>query len=83
MNVMKYSAALSLQVDTREEVHFGSEQEVEIRACTVVAVDLLQQALRRRGLHLLVVEVDWLLWQRGEAQKDDLLPHHRTSTIFY
>jgi len=83
MEVMRYSDALAKSVDARDEIPCGSEQEVEIRACTVIAVDLLQQALRRRGLNLLVVEVDWLLWQRGEAQKDLLLPHHRTSTIFY
>jgi hypothetical protein len=30
------------------------------------------------------VEVDWYLWQEGEARKDvDLHPHHRVNTIFY
>ena len=83
MSVMKYSNALAKQIDSMQEIPSGSEEEVEIRACTVVAVDLLQQALLRRGLQLLVVEVDWLLWQRGEASKDNMPPHHRTSTIFY
>jgi hypothetical protein len=83
LSVMKYSAELSAAIDAQEEIACGSPEEVEIRACTVVAVDRLQQALRRRGLNLLVVEVDWLLWQRGEAAKDSILPHHRTSTIYY
>jgi len=34
-----------LQVDTRKEIASGSEQEVEIRACTVVAVEQLRDAL--------------------------------------
>ena len=33
------------QVDTRKEIASGSEQEVEIRACTVVAVEQLRDAL--------------------------------------
>ena len=56
---------------------------MEIRACTVVAVDLIQKALEKRGVNLYVVEVDWLLWQRGEAEKDNIKPHHRTLTVFY
>ncbi len=83
VRVLHYAPELASAVDTGMEVACGSEQEVEIRACTVVAVDLLQQAISRRGLSLLVLEVDWLLWQRGEALKDELLPHHKTSTIFY
>ena len=37
-----------LQVDTRKEIVSGSEQEVEIRACTVVAVEQLRDALVAR-----------------------------------
>ena len=33
------------QVDTRKEIASGSEQEAEIRACTVVAVERLRDAL--------------------------------------
>ena len=29
------------------------------------------------------VEVDWYLWQFGEAVKDTIAPHHRTLTVFY
>ena len=85
LHVMKYSTELAAAVDGCEEVPFGSEAEVEIRACTVVAVDKLQQALQKRGLNILAVEVDWLLWQKGEAENEAgrLRPHHRTWTIFY
>ena len=29
------------------------------------------------------VEVDWLLWQVGEASRESLPPHHRVKTVFY
>ena len=83
LGVLVYDAALSEAVDALQEVPFGSEQEVEIRAATVVSVERLRAALASRGLPLLVIEVDWLLWQIGEQTKDDIRPHHRTRTIFY
>jgi hypothetical protein len=85
MNIMKYNKNLESTIDNNIIIPFGSPEEVEIRACTVIAVDKLQQALLKRGLSLLVIEVDWLLWQRGEAENDagTLKPHHKTSTIFY
>jgi Potential Queuosine, Q, salvage protein family len=83
LGVLVYDGPLSATVDSKQEVPFGSPQEVEIRAATVVAVEQLRAALAVRGLALLAVEVDWLLWQTGEESKDRILPHHRTRTIYY
>lgn len=83
MGVMVYSAELSRKVDALEEIPFGSAEEIEIRAATIVAVERLQQCLQDQGRTLLVLEVDWLLWQWGEAIKDTIKPHHRTLTIYY
>ena len=44
---------------------------------------MLQQELERKGMKLLVIEIDWLLWQIGEKRKDEIPPHHRTLTIYY
>ena len=81
--VLAYDAELAADVDALREVPFGSPQEVEIRAATVVAVERLRGELMKRGLELLVVEVDWLLWQMGEESKDRICPHHRTRTVYY
>ncbi len=83
MGVLRYSEALAHKVDTKQEIPFGSDEETEIRAATIVAVDLLQKELHKQGLSLLVLEVDWLLWQWGERVKDEIPPHHRTLTIYY
>jgi hypothetical protein len=37
------------------------------RAQTIIAVDLFQKSLKRKGLDLLVLEVDWLLWEKGKS----------------
>ena len=37
----------------------------------------------QKGIDLLVIEVDWLLWNQGENSLDTMDPHHRTITTFY
>lgn len=92
MGIMSYSSALAQKIDSLQEVAFGSEEEVEIRACTVIAVERLKDELNRLGAaagagashaELLSIEIDWLLWNKGEVSKDSILPHHRTRTIYY
>lgn len=81
--VLEYDEELAALVDARLELSCGSPEEVEIRAATVLAVEQLRQTLLDRGVSLLTIEVDWLLWQMGEESKERIKPHHRTRTIFY
>ena len=37
-----------LQVDSKQQILAGSEMELEIRACTIAAVDMLRRALDAR-----------------------------------
>lgn len=77
--VLVYSPNLAAQVDACTELPAGGSEEVEIRAATVQACDLLKSSL---GLGT-AVETDWLLWQAGEEIKDSMQPHHRTFSIYY
>ncbi|CAN0465376.1 unnamed protein product, partial [Scytosiphon promiscuus] len=61
----------------------GSDQEVEIRATSVQAVEGLRKALARRNIVVTSIEIDWWLWQEGERIKKSIRPHHRTLTCFY
>lgn len=81
--VMVYSDKLAAIVDAGTELLAGSEEETQIRCATVHAVELLTQALKEKGGSVISVQVDWLLWQKGEGQRLTLRPHHRTKTIFY
>lgn len=82
-DILKYSDDLMDRIDRKEEIASGSEEEIEIRACTVIAVERLQLACKKLGASILVLELDWLLWQQGEQIKDTIPPHHRTLTIYY
>ncbi len=79
--VLRYSPALAAKVDNEEWLAAGSPEEVEIRAATIVAVELLRDALARRGRRLLPLELDWLLWHA--SQDREMAPHHRTLTTSY
>jgi len=79
--VLCYSEELARHVDNLEWIEAGSVVEVEIRAATIWAVELLRRELSRRGRNLLAIEIDWLLW--SAAQRCDMPPHHRTLTTFY
>ncbi|KAG7396071.1 hypothetical protein PHYBOEH_002817 [Phytophthora boehmeriae] len=78
-----YSSELSKLVDSKTEIPAGSEMELEIRAATIQAVELLHKQMLSQGHQLKVIELDWLLWQIGEDNKEELQPHHRTWSIYY
>jgi hypothetical protein len=82
--ILVYERALAETVDRRDLIPPGDPREVEIRAGTVWACELLRQALERHTptAPLRTFEVDWLLW--SDAQGRTLTrPYHRTRTIFY
>ena len=73
---------LAARIDRREVIRAGSDEEIEIRAATVHAVELLVGELSRMGLPLRAFEVDWMLWTLSQDM-DLPFPYHRTLTIFY
>jgi hypothetical protein len=78
---LEYSPSLAATVDARVELEPGSEEEVEIRACTVVAVDHLVASLRAVGRDVDAPLVDSMLWWRGQGLRAQ--PYHRVRTIWY
>jgi hypothetical protein len=61
----------------------GGPEEIEIRANTISAVDMIREELARLGRPLKAFEVDWILWNLGQQEEFTSRPHHRTVTIFY
>lgn len=80
--ILEYQTALAQRVDNRELIEAGSEEEIEIRAATIWAGELLRQAMARHGYPMTAVELDLHLWLFGQQMKD-MRPYHRTRTIYY
>lgn len=90
LGVLCYAPKLAAAVDAKRELAPGSQEEVEIRAVTVAAVERLRSELARRlaadgtqAPHLCSVTLDWWLWEEGERNIERHRPHHRTLTICY
>lgn len=80
--VLEYAPSLAERVDDWELLEAGSEEEVEIRAATVWACELLRRGMAKRGSLLTAAEIDLRLWLMGQ-QAPEMKPYHRTRTIFY
>ena len=81
--ILTYDAALAERIEKGELIEAGSEEEVEIRACAVHAVELIVAALREDGVRIGPRRIDLLLWNRGQSPAYKRPPRHRTRTVFY
>jgi putative queuosine salvage protein len=81
--VLRYASAFAEKVDHRVEIPAGSDEEIEIRAATIVAVERMCALLNARGVKLNSVQIDWALWEAAQGAPLDGKPYHRTRTIYY
>lgn len=82
--VLAYNSELASRIDREQLIPAGSPEEVEIRACALHAVELIVRDLRRLGRSATAMNIDQLLWNRGQtAQYKGARPRHRTRTVFY
>jgi hypothetical protein len=82
--VLRYEDDLAARIDREEPIPAGSPEEVEIRACAVHAVELLVEHLRTAGQHVTPMQVDYLLWNRGQQPYyKKIRPRHRARSVYY
>ncbi|XP_023727755.1 queuosine salvage protein isoform X2 [Cryptotermes secundus] len=90
--VLKYSDELMELLKSDKLLENGSENEVEIRGCSIQAVDLVadeaRKLLKSQGHSDLIVSsilIDHFLWdyRRKHAAMLELIPFHKTMSIFY
>lgn len=83
LGVLVYSPSLAARVDHQQLLEPGCSQEVEIRAGMVWAVELIRRHLALQGRCLKAYELDWFLWNLGQAPVAEEKPYHRVRTVFY
>jgi hypothetical protein len=83
LGILRYTRSLAQKVDQKILLESGSPEEVEIRANTIWAVELIRQELDRLGKVLKAFEIDHILWHLGQEAVFKKKPYHRTLTIFY
>jgi hypothetical protein len=86
--VLRYEPGLARRIDAGELLEAGCEEEVEIRALAVHAVELCVAEIAAaggpaRGGPGSARELDQLLWRRGQRPDMKAHPRHRTRCTFY
>lgn len=81
--VLVYAPALASKVDHQELLTAGSADEVELRAATIWACELLRRVIERHVERpVTAMEIDQLLWHLGQ-DATHMQPYHRVRTIYY
>jgi hypothetical protein len=78
-----YAPELDTAIAARRLIPLGSAWEVEIRAATIWACELLRRTLAGQGQLFRATEIDWILWLAGQSLPAKMPPYHRTLTMFY
>lgn len=81
--LLSYSPRLAETIAGGRFLTSGSAEEVEIRACSVHAVELLREAFADSGIAVTSQGLDFLLWNGGQAQKYRETPTHNTRCVYY
>lgn len=88
-HVLRLDGILVLDAPLKDGIARGellekdSPMEVELRAATVQAVERLAAVLRERGRPVTPLELDFLLWNKGQAPRSKAVPRPRCRTWFY
>jgi hypothetical protein len=83
LGIIRYEPELAARINRLEYIMSGSPEEVEIRAATIWAVEILRRELMRRGQRVTSPQLDNWLWNLGQEDAYRSLPYHRTRSIFY
>lgn len=77
--VLEYDAGLLARINREELIPSGSQEEREIRGCALHAVELLREHLEG----VTAMQLDYVLWNRGQLPAYKAQPRHRARTVFY
>jgi Queuosine salvage protein len=82
LGLIALSDELAARIDSREEIARDSEVEIELRAASIQAVNLMAKELDRASRAAHPWQIDCWLWESSHAS-DVRVDHHRTRTICY
>lgn len=83
MKILKYSKELEKKIDNKVEILKDSEEEVEIRANTIWANELIKKELKKKIKKIDSIHVNDHLWLLGQIKSPENKPYHLARTTAY
>jgi hypothetical protein len=83
LGIISYSKNLKEKIDNLVQLPKGSPEEVEIRANTIWAVEMIKKELQMVGKSTSSMGINDHLWLMGQKKNSDDKPYHRTLTTAY
>jgi uncharacterized protein YqgQ len=81
--VIIYSDSLADKIDSMIEIDEGSDEEIEIRCATIVAVERIVETYQSEGYKTTAMNVNDDLWILSQTLSANSEPYHRTLTTNY
>ena len=81
--ILKYDPLLTQTLYQKKELNPNSFEEIEIRAATIMAVNLIYFVLKNKFPEISLTQVNDFLWLASNEVPKDSLPHHRTRSMYY
>ena len=80
MGILTYSDGLSITINSKQQIPYGTEEEIELRANTILAINMIKESLKDKALT--AMQLDYYLWLLSQDMSINE-PYHRTRTIHY
>ena len=81
--ILIYDPLLISRIESATLIAPGSDEEIEIRACALHAVELIKESVGSTGQQITSSQLDYFLWNRGQLPEYKAVPRHRTRTVYY
>lgn len=88
LGCLVYSPRLTHHIQKGEEILWASHWEIEIRGCSIWAVELIKRQIQRQypNVDINAILLDFYLWDHAKEQESSgvsVLQPHRTRSVFY
>ncbi len=83
VGILEYSPELSEKIDSKIEIPHDSQEEIEIRANTIWAVEYIKEEVLKNNPGILSTEINDHLWLLTQEKYPNDKPYHRTRTTAY
>lgn len=80
LGILEYSSELEELIDNKKEVLKDSNYEIEIRASTISAINIINSKMHGGFCPIMINDYVWLM---GQDSLNKVLPYHLTRTKFY